>query len=174
MGFQTTTHDRCVYRQVADGSVQLLLRQVDDFLLACDSEKTAKAIFDTIGKKIQFPTEKERNIIPFEYLGVVKDYNGVDLIQTPDYIESNCASYLHHLIILHGWDTDSKKALPADVLPVSDKDVRSSGDSEVSGAINDISKITRSSDATRNCGISNPIRTSDVPITKLTLVFYLY
>ena len=81
MGFQTTTHDRCIYRRVlSDGSVQLMLRQVDDFLLACDSEQTAQAIFDTIGKKIQFPTEKERNIIPFEYLGVVTDYNGVDLI----------------------------------------------------------------------------------------------
>ena len=88
MGFKTTTHDRCVYRRVlSDGSVQLMLRQVDDFLLACASEEIAKQIFDTIGRKIQFDSEKERNIIPFEYLGVVKDYNGCDITQTPDYIE---------------------------------------------------------------------------------------
>lgn len=42
MGFQTTTHSRCVYRQVlSDGFMQLMLRQVDDFLLACDLEQTA-------------------------------------------------------------------------------------------------------------------------------------
>lgn len=39
MGFRTTTHDRCIYHRVlTDGSVQLMLHQVDDFLLVCDLE----------------------------------------------------------------------------------------------------------------------------------------
>lgn len=59
-GFQTTTHDRCIYRHItSDGKIQLMFRQVDDFLLACDTEKTAKVIFKDIGTAIQFDTKKE-------------------------------------------------------------------------------------------------------------------
>ena len=99
MGFKTTTHDRCVYgRVLSDGLVQLMLRQVDDFLLACASEEIAKQIFDTIGRKIQFDSEKERNIIPFKYLGVVKDYNGCDITQTPNDINMSCGNYIWCLL----------------------------------------------------------------------------
>ena len=59
MGFQTKTHDICIYYWVtSDGKVQLLLRQVDDFLLACDSEEVAKDIFKDIGVVIQFDAER--------------------------------------------------------------------------------------------------------------------
>ena len=53
MGFQTTTHDQCIYCCVtSDGKIQLMLWQIDNFLLACDSEKTAIDIFDANGKAI--------------------------------------------------------------------------------------------------------------------------
>ena len=58
------------------------------------SEQAARDLFNNIGVKIQFPSEKKANIVPFEFLGVVKDYNGVDVKQTPDYIEMLCKSYL--------------------------------------------------------------------------------
>ena len=41
----------------------------------------------TLGKKIQFPSEVDQGIIPFEFLGIVKYYNGVDITQTPNYVE---------------------------------------------------------------------------------------
>ena len=59
MGFQTTTHNRCVYHWVTpDGNAQLLLRQVDNFLLACNSEQAAKDIFKAISTAIEFDAEK--------------------------------------------------------------------------------------------------------------------
>ena len=85
MGFRTTTHDRCIYRRItSDGKIQLMLRQVDDFLLACNSEDTAKEVFQFIGNAIRFDVEKESVTIPFEFLGIVKDYNGVDIKQTKE------------------------------------------------------------------------------------------
>ena len=54
------------------------------------SEKAARDLFNDIGIKIQFPSEKEDGKIPFEFLGVVTAYNGVDIIQTPNYIEMSC------------------------------------------------------------------------------------
>ena len=56
-----------------DGEPVYILRQVNDFLLACQNEKTAKDIFHTIGVKMQFDTKREQNIVPMEFLGVVND-----------------------------------------------------------------------------------------------------
>ena len=87
LGFRTTTHNRCIYLQERDGEIQLLLQQVDDFMLGITSKKAVRDLFNNIGIKIQFPSKAESDIIPFKFLGVVKDYNGVDIIQTPDYIK---------------------------------------------------------------------------------------
>ena len=108
LGFHTTMHDRCIYRRVRDGETQLLLRQIDDFLCGVESEQSARTLLNNIGTKIQFPTKVEQGIIPFKFLGVVKDYNGVDITQTPDYIEMSCKNYIKRLLKSHGWDTTSK------------------------------------------------------------------
>ena len=87
MGFKTTTHDRCIYWTVRDGEVIYLLRMVDDCCVLAKNEKTAKDIFNIIGTKMSFATEKKKDIVPFEFLDVVKDYNGVDIKQTSHYLE---------------------------------------------------------------------------------------
>ena len=102
LGFRITTHDRCIYIKERDSQVQLLFRQIDNFCAAMISEKAAKDLFNNIGVKIQFPSEKEDSIIPFEFLGIVTDYNGVDIIQTPDYIETSCKNYILRLLKSHG------------------------------------------------------------------------
>ena len=81
LGFRTTTHDCGIYIRERDGQVQLLLRQIDDFCTGITSEKTSQELFNDIGIKIQFPSKKEDGTIPFEFLGVISDYNGVDIIQ---------------------------------------------------------------------------------------------
>ena len=109
MGFTSTTHDRCIYRKVIDGEPVFLLRQIDDFCCATRREEIAKNVFNTIGLKMRFDTEKEQGIIPFEYLGVVDDYNGVEIRQTEHYIEMLCENYINRLLRSHGWETPSKK-----------------------------------------------------------------
>ena len=87
-------------------------------------EQEAGDIFEKIGKAIQFDAKKRDNVIPFEFLGVVKDYNGVDIKQTKDYIEMSCANYIQRLSKSYGWDKDSSKSLPLETLsvPVSNSD----------------------------------------------------
>ena len=53
----------------------------------------------------------EQGIVPFEFLGIVKDYNGVDITQTPNYVEMLCKNYISRLLKSHGWDTKSKSGL---------------------------------------------------------------
>ena len=116
MGFQTTTHDRCIYCCVtSDGKIQLILWQVDNFLLACDLEDTTKKIFEYIGDAIWSDVEKESGTIPFEFFGVVNNYNGVNIKQNKNYIKINCANYIQRLLNSHGWDTNSSKPLPSEM-----------------------------------------------------------
>ena len=119
LGFCTTTPNRCIYIRERDGKLQLLLRQVDDFMLGTTNEKDNRDLFNDIGMKIQFPSEVEANIVPFEFLGVVKDCNGVNIIQTPDYIKMSSRSYIIRLFGSRGWDTPTTKQLPDENIPSS-------------------------------------------------------
>jgi hypothetical protein len=127
LSFQTTTHDRTIYRADIDGEPVLLLRQVDDFSLACRLEATARAVFDVIGRQLQLPGESAP---PFVYLGLVTDFNGVDVHQRQSYIELSVETYISRLLKSHGWDTppthesDSAFATP---LPPSAVDMIYSG-----------------------------------------------
>ena len=56
----------------------LLLRQTDNLALATNDKSIANQIYGIIGAKIQLPGKIEP---PFTYLGLVKDYNGVDVNQ---------------------------------------------------------------------------------------------
>ena len=59
LAFKSTTHDKCIYRSDFEGKCTLLLRQVDDFTISCESEDTAKRIFNIIGKHLQVPSETD-------------------------------------------------------------------------------------------------------------------
>ena len=58
-GFRSTTHDRSIYSANLFGHQLLLLRQVDDFALACPAETIACDIYGKIGKRLQLPSESE-------------------------------------------------------------------------------------------------------------------
>jgi hypothetical protein len=55
--FTSTTHSRTIYSTAFEGHQVLLLRQVDDFALACPNETIAKTIYDIIGTALQLPDE---------------------------------------------------------------------------------------------------------------------
>ena len=76
-------------------------------------------MFHDIGVKIQFPSKAEGNIILFKFLGAIKDYNDVNIIQTPDYIKMSSKSYINRLLKSHGWDISPPNLLPSEniILP---------------------------------------------------------
>ena len=75
-----------------------------------------KFLIPSEGRSNLILRKKEILIIPFEYLGVVKDYNGCNITQTPDYIEMSCGNYIRRLLKSHGWDTDSSKSIPSEAI----------------------------------------------------------
>lgn len=93
MGFHSTTHDQCVYHKQIDDESFLMMRQVDDFMIACTDESMAKNTTDIIGTKIGFETEKDCEV-PIEFLGMVDDYNGVDINQPEQFVEMSTKRYI--------------------------------------------------------------------------------
>ena len=102
--FKSTTHDRTIYTTQYRGEKVYLLRQVDDFALACTKQSIADEIYDIIGKDLQLPKE---DTIPFTKLGIITDFNGIDVEQSKDYIQLSAANYIDRIMTSHGWETDS-------------------------------------------------------------------
>jgi hypothetical protein len=105
LNFQHTIHDRSIYSCTFEGEKVLLLRMVDDFALSCSHEALAKKIYDIIGTKLQFATEPTP---PFSYLGLVDDFNGIDVGQYSDSIVVSCGRYIDRVLRTHGWTTPSE------------------------------------------------------------------
>jgi hypothetical protein len=114
-GFTNMTHETNIYQGTYDGVKILLLRQVDDFLLSAPEPSIADKIYTWICELLHQPAEKD---IPFVNEGIDTEFNGVDVLQTRDYIKVSSASYIHRLLKTHGWDTpvDTSSA-PREPLP---------------------------------------------------------
>ena len=114
LNFKTTTHDKTIYTTEFNGETVYLLRQVDDFALACTNESIADEIYDIIGNELKLPTEDK---VPFTKMGLISDFNGIDVEQSKDFIEISCANYIDRIMTTHGWETD-RRMQPSDK-PVS-------------------------------------------------------
>ena len=104
LNFKCTTHDRRIYSTTFRGVKVLLLWQVDDFALASPDKDIAKAIYDIIGKRLTLPGEDKP---PFAYMGLVDDYNGVQVEQSSTLVSISAAKYIDRVLKTHGWDTPS-------------------------------------------------------------------
>jgi hypothetical protein len=95
LGFKSTTHERCIYQKTIDGEKVLFLRQVDDFAVACKDPAISKEVIRQVG---------ERLTVPLHDLGILNKFNGVDILQSRDYIKLSCESFLSKVITQHGWE----------------------------------------------------------------------
>ena len=64
LNFKHTIHDRTIYQTTFNGNKVLLLQMVDNLLIQCEYEETAKAIYKLIGLALQLENKDEP---PFAY-----------------------------------------------------------------------------------------------------------
>jgi hypothetical protein len=77
LGFHSMVHEPCLYyKRDKDDNLTLILRQVDDFLVANKDSKEC----DRIGELIQ-----ARMTNPLNQLGTIRKFNGVNVEQTRYY-----------------------------------------------------------------------------------------
>ena len=73
------------------------MRQVDDFAISAPSQRIANHILDLIDNKLTILMKRQ---------GLVTLYNGLDIIQTRDYIKVSCDTYIDRISNIHldhGW-----------------------------------------------------------------------
>lgn len=85
---------------------------LEDSSIPCNDKHIAKAIYKIIGQKLRLPGEGKD---PFTYLGLVEDFNDVDVQQRKEYIQVNFPNYIKHLLISHGWFDNDSKSEPSSV-----------------------------------------------------------
>ena len=112
--FKATVHDRCIYQTTYNDHNILLLRQVDHLTLSTNVESIAKEIYKIIGDKLELPAKPEP---PFTYLGLINDYNNVEVNQCKEYIEINTSNYIDQFVTSQGRNDGFKHPTP--VKPLS-------------------------------------------------------
>ena len=104
LGFQPTTHEPCLYyRHDEQDGLILILRQVDDFLIAAKNIETCQRIRHDIQQLMKNPLND---------LGIIKRFNGIDTVQTKHYIKIHGATYITKIIEHHGWQNEKAANLP--------------------------------------------------------------
>ncbi len=77
-----TIHEPCLYSGLVDRQHVLFLCQVGDFTIACSDVSTANKLLDMLDN------------FPLKRMGLLDLYNGLDVIQTRNYIKINCSTYI--------------------------------------------------------------------------------
>ena len=72
-------------------------------------------IYNIIGASLRLPKEDKD---PFAYLGLVSDFNGIDVTQTRKFIKLSCGNYIDRIMTSHGWETSSPSDNPHTATPL--------------------------------------------------------
>jgi hypothetical protein len=94
LGFTATTHERCLYIKLVHDELIIFLRQVDDFAIASRDKTLCLSTIQNIGDHL---------IIPLHQLGIIRKFNGVDILQTSHYVTISCESYIDKIIVNRDW-----------------------------------------------------------------------
>jgi hypothetical protein len=105
--FVPTVHAPCLYRAIISNENVLFLRQVDDFAIATNDLLLYTHICDALDSKL---------LVPMKRQGLLTHYNGIDIIQTSNFITIHCGTYIRKLLQNHAWMDmkPSKLPMPAD------------------------------------------------------------
>ena len=102
-GFCPTIHAPCLYRATIGNENIIFLRQVDDFAIATNQESLYTTICDQLDSHL---------LVPMKRQGLLTHYNGIDILQTRDYITLHIGSYVRRIVASHGWQDMHSVALP--------------------------------------------------------------
>jgi hypothetical protein len=97
IGLTPTIHEPCIYSGLILGERILFMRQVNNFAISAPSQQIANHLLDLIDNKLS---------IPMKCQGLVMLYNGLDILQTRDYIKVSCKTYINRISNIHltrGW-----------------------------------------------------------------------
>ena len=92
LGFSQITHEPCLYTKLDNKTNEriYLLRQVDDFAVACSDKNIASKLWDDIDRRLSAKLKRE---------GIITRHNGIDITQTASYLKIHCSTYLDKILL---------------------------------------------------------------------------
>ena len=109
LGWTACKHEQCVYHIIFRSTKMFLLRQVDDFAISCADASMAGEMFTLIGNKLQ---------VPLHQLGVITMFNGINILQSRQFIRISCETYIRKILANHNWTDYATPASPHLVTPM--------------------------------------------------------
>ena len=94
--YEFSPHEPCLYKGSVNNNPIIVLRQVDDFAIACNDEATYLKFCDHLDTSLRKPLKRQ---------GLLKYFNGVDIEQTFTFINISVHTYLTRVLQRHGWDS---------------------------------------------------------------------
>ena len=88
VGLTPTVHEPCLYSGMIMGKRVVLKRQVDDFAIAVPDERTTNILLDLIDYELSTPMKRQ---------GYLDMYNGIDVMQTRDYIKISSTMFINKI-----------------------------------------------------------------------------
>ncbi len=91
-----TVHEPCLYLGTINGKQIIFKRQVDDFGIAAPDKQTANILLDMIDDELSIPMKRQ---------GYLDMYNGIEVLQTRDYIKISCKTFIDKICdkYLNSW-----------------------------------------------------------------------
>jgi hypothetical protein len=77
-------HEPCLHSGIINGKQIIFKPQVDDLVIAAPNERTANILLDMLYKKLTMPIKQQ---------GLLDMFNGIDVIQTKNYIKIDCHTF---------------------------------------------------------------------------------
>jgi hypothetical protein len=114
LGFRSTVQERNLYRGHYLGEEIFICRQTDDFAIAASTACAATGLISAIVAKFDIRDD-----------GLLTKFNGIDVLQTRDYVQLSCSSYLHRVLQAHSWEKPSNRETDRhNIVPISDESVK--------------------------------------------------
>jgi hypothetical protein len=96
IGLIPTVHELCLYLGIIDGKQIIFKCQVDYFAIAAPDEQMANILLDMIYDELSIPMKQQ---------GFLDMYNGIDVLQTRNYIKISCKTFINKICdkYLNSW-----------------------------------------------------------------------
>jgi hypothetical protein len=98
MGFKPSRHEPCLYLGRYEDAAILACRKSDDFMFGGEHEPILRRLCDRLGKAVNLLSEPS----------LVKHFNGLEVVQTPEYLHIHVGPYIDNIIDGHGLNMASK------------------------------------------------------------------
>jgi hypothetical protein len=114
LGISSTVQERNLYRGHYLNEEIFICRQTDDFAIAASTARAATGLIRAIRAKVDIRDD-----------GLLTKFNGIDILQTRDYVQLSCSSYLHRVLKAHSWEKPPHHETDRhNVVPISDESVK--------------------------------------------------